>query len=368
MRRGRVRYRQTPTACPAARASLYLYGWNPLRSTRFRVDKIPQRLDRPPAPPRGSRGDWLKSLILSTSTASTGHGEVPRGSGRASWLLSRSDGSLPNPVHQLRTHAGRRWRWVFLIHHPAGNHSSCPGGRFRAAFPRLRALVPGVSTGSRIFFSRTLPCGRARLIHKPSEADVVHQPQCQKKRPDTRTAKTHKGQQDTGYRHESRHHPHIHENVEPQQGRHPHTYVHPYPIRRRMRILDDAHHQHKKQRQQNRYPHEPMLLGKRRKDEVLVGRRQEPQLGLSSLGNALAEHPSRAYRNLGLDQLISLALRIALGVHETDDPPLLVLIQKLPTDGQHHHRHNRDGGHILPAQSGQKRTHDQDCQVRQRGP
>src|SRR5450756_331240 len=87
-----------------------------------------------------------------------------------------------------------------------------------------------------------------------------------------------------------------------------------------MRILDDAHHQHKKQRQQNRYAHEPMLLGKRREDEVLVGCRQEPQLGLSSLGNALAEHPSRANGNLGLDQLITLALRIALGVHETDDP------------------------------------------------
>src|ERR1017187_9692414 len=76
MHRGRGRYRRTPTACPEARASLYLYGWNPLRSTRFRVDRTPQRLDRPPAPPRGSRGDWLKSLTLSTSTASPGHGEV----------------------------------------------------------------------------------------------------------------------------------------------------------------------------------------------------------------------------------------------------------------------------------------------------
>src|SRR5258708_17254664 len=65
-----------PTACLAARASLYLYGWNPLTNTRFRVDKTPQRLDRPPALPRGSHGGWLKSLTLSTSTASPGHGEV----------------------------------------------------------------------------------------------------------------------------------------------------------------------------------------------------------------------------------------------------------------------------------------------------
>src|ERR1039457_3618828 len=123
-----------------------------------------------------------------------------------------------------------------------------------------------------------------------------------------------------------------------------------------MRILDDAHHQHKKHRQQNRHPYEPVLFGKRRKDKVLVGYRQEAQLRLSSLGNALAEHPSRAYRNLGLDQLITLALRIALGVHETVDPLLLVLIHELPTDGQHDNCQNRDDDHILPTQSGQK-TH-----------
>src|ERR1035437_1582391 len=90
----------------------------------------------------------------------------------------------------------------------------------------FRAYVPmsrGVSTGSRTIFSRTLPCRRARLIHKPSEADVVDQPQCQEKRPDTRTAKTHKGQRNTGHRHQARHHPHIDENVEEQQGCHPHA-------------------------------------------------------------------------------------------------------------------------------------------------
>ena len=143
-RRGPGRYRRTPTACPAARASLYLYGWNPLRSTRFRVDKIPQRLDRPPAPPRGFRGDWLKSLTLSTSTASPGHGEVLEEVAALAGCC-RSARSVANPVHQLRTHAGRWWRCFFLIHQTAGNHSSCP----RRAFPRgssaLTCPCPGGS-------------------------------------------------------------------------------------------------------------------------------------------------------------------------------------------------------------------------------
>src|ERR1035441_8328565 len=222
-RRGRGRYRRTPTACREARASPYLCGWTPLRSTRFRVDRTPQRLDRPPAPPRGFRGDWLKSLTLSTSTASPGHGEVLEEVAALSWLLSRSADSQANPLHQLRTHAGRRWRCVFLVHHPAGNHSSCP----RRASPRgFSALTCPCRGGlyrlpNNLFSNATLR--GARLIHKPSEADVIHQPQRQKKRPDTRTAKTHEGQRDAGHRHESRHHPHIHENVEQQQGCHPHT-------------------------------------------------------------------------------------------------------------------------------------------------
>src|ERR1019366_1948593 len=97
-------------------------------------------------------------------------------------------------------------------------------GRFRAACPRLRAHVTGaLSTGSRIILAPDAPLRARPLVHKPSEADVVDQPQCQKKRPDTGTAKTHEGQRDAGYRHESRYHSHIDKNVEQQQGCHPHT-------------------------------------------------------------------------------------------------------------------------------------------------
>src|ERR1035441_799876 len=120
-RRGRGRYRRTPTGCPEARASPYLCGWTPLRSTLFRVDRTPQRLDRPPAPPRGFRGDWLKSLTLSTSTASPGHGEVLEEVAALSWLLSRSADSQANPLHQLLSQSGGRRKLLFLPPRPSCN-------------------------------------------------------------------------------------------------------------------------------------------------------------------------------------------------------------------------------------------------------
>ena len=100
-----------------------------------------------------------------------------------------------------------------LIHHPAGNHSSRPG-----LSPRR------VSTGSRKFETQTLierPLqGRtAPLIDKSSEADIIHQPQRQKIRPDTGSAGAHKRQRNAGHRHTPHHHPDIHQHVKQQQAR-----------------------------------------------------------------------------------------------------------------------------------------------------
>src|SRR5664279_1639049 len=144
MRRGRVRYRRTRTACPAARASLYLYGWNPLRSTRFRVDKTPQRLDRPPAPPRGFHGDWLKSLTLSTSDCLHG---AWRGAARK-WLrqlvavrVRRFSGE---PGTSATNSRGPEVEIAFSSYTiRPGTTPVARDGRFRTAFPRLRAHVPG---------------------------------------------------------------------------------------------------------------------------------------------------------------------------------------------------------------------------------
>src|ERR1035441_10143498 len=132
--------------------------------------------------------------------------------------------SLANPVHQLRTHAGRTWRNAFPRTRSGREPLLLPATGVSARL--FRAYVPmsrWVSTGSRLIFSPNAPLRGRALIHEPSEADVVDQPQCQKKRPDTGTAKTHKGQRDTGHRHESRYHSHIDKNVEQQQGCHPHT-------------------------------------------------------------------------------------------------------------------------------------------------
>src|ERR1035441_4089291 len=141
MRRGRGRYRRTPTACLAARASLYLYGWNPLRSTRFRADKTPQRLDRLPAPPRGSRADWLKSLTLSTSTASPGHGKVRQE------VAARAGCRGGPPFFGEPGTSATNSRWPD-VEKRFSSYTIRPGttpvardGRFRAALPRLRAHV-----------------------------------------------------------------------------------------------------------------------------------------------------------------------------------------------------------------------------------
>src|SRR5262249_30941676 len=141
-RRGRGRYRRMRTACPEARASLYLCGWNPLRNTRFRVDKKPQRLDRPPAPPHGSRDDLLKSLTLSTFNCLPGAWRGSGGSGCASCLP---------PVPRLPERS--RYISYELTRAGGGDASSSytvrPGTtpltrdeRFRAV-TRLRAHAPG---------------------------------------------------------------------------------------------------------------------------------------------------------------------------------------------------------------------------------
>src|ERR1051326_8710984 len=201
-------------------------------------------------------------------------------------------------------------------------------------------------------------------IHEAPEPDIIDQPQGQEKRPNTRTAKTHERQRNAGHRHQPGHHPHIYQNVEQQQRRHPHANVHADSVRRGLRILNDPHDQHEEQRQHHYRAHKSMLLGKGREDEILVGHRQKPELRLGSLGDSLAEHPARPHRDLRLDQLITFALRVALGIEETFDPPLLVIAQEMHADRKHHYRHYGYGGDILPSQSGEKRTTHHDCQVR----
>src|SRR5437763_16645783 len=103
-----------------------------------------------------------------------------------------------------------------------------------------------------------------------------------------------------------------------------------------------------------------MFFAERGEDEVLPGYRQEAQLGLCPLRYSLAEHPARTDRNLGLDRLITLSLRIAFGVHETYPPGLLVFRQEMVSDRNHQHRYSRNGRAVLPSQPGDEPTREQD--------
>src|ERR1039457_6831135 len=241
---------------------------------------------------------------------------------------------------------------TLLIHHPAGNRSSLEESACTPPIPR-------VSTGSLTisFPGRGTQQARARLIHKSSEADVIDQPQSQEIRPDTGTTVAHEGKRTTSYRHQPHHHTDVHQRMVQQEGRNPHADIHTGSIRRRLRILDDAHDEHEKKRQYHHYTHKPMLLGEGRENEILVGHGQKTKLGLSSFGNSLAEHPARPNRYLGLNQLVTLALRVPLGIHKTHQPRLLIVRQEvLPTHRYHDHGGYGYGGHILPTQPGEKRA------------
>src|SRR5688572_6644111 len=67
---------------------------------------------------------------------------------------------------------------TILIHRATRNHPHNLG-------ERLRATIHRISAGSR------------NLIHKPSEADIIDQPQRQKIRPDTGPARGHERQRNT---------------------------------------------------------------------------------------------------------------------------------------------------------------------------
>src|ERR1051326_964198 len=110
-----------------------------------------------------------------------------------------------------------------------------------------------------------------------------------------------------------------------------------------------------------------MLLGKSREDEVFVGHRQEPELRLGALGNSLPESPARSNGDLGLDQLVAGALRIAVRIEKADQARFLIIPQKLVTDREHDYREYRNYSHILPTQSGQERTRNQNGQVGEGG-
>ena len=72
----------------------------------------------------------------------------------------------------------------------------------------------------------------------------------------------------------------------------------------------------------NNYAYEPLLLGKGREDEVLVRHGQETKPRLRPLRNPFPDHSPGTDGDLGLNDLISCALRVGVGIQKTDQPCL----------------------------------------------
>src|SRR4051794_15429205 len=100
-----------------------------------------------------------------------------------------------------------------------------PSGREPLLYPGRRGCAPGsegLLQAPESNSSRMRPFAGAQLLHKrliykPSQADIIYQPQGQEKGPDTGATKTHERQRDAGNRHKTRNHTDIDQNMEQQQ-------------------------------------------------------------------------------------------------------------------------------------------------------
>ena len=64
-------------------------------------------------------------------------------------------------------------------------------------------------------------------------------------------------------------------------------------------------------------------------------------MALAALQKALAEEPARAERDLGLQDVVAGAERVAVRIEERINPVLLVIAQKMPDPGQSGRRGDR---------------------------
>ena len=202
------RCRRTPTACPARPASRGLYGYYRRENIRFPAGDRLRKPDRPPESPHAFRGGWKRSLTPSTSVASPGTRRV------SERMLAPCVRAGP-PVRTgakptlKEAHAGRRWS----SHSNTGRPGTAPLAWGSA---QKRHHPEGLFLGSHNLSIAGSPLQAARLIHESSEADVIHQPQSQKTRPDTGTTGAKERQRNAGHWHQARHHSHINHHVEQQ--------------------------------------------------------------------------------------------------------------------------------------------------------
>ena len=192
-----------------------------------------------------------------------------------------------------------------------------PGKRLRKIVVPKSASVPTPASTrqarSKNFYQLTQTAKRSaaaaliRLTRKPPEPDVVHQPQHHKYRKQFRAARNSSAARESPS-------PAYCPPPCPHSPAHGTTTASPRPCRctfppgpapsaRSARSASTA----KNTTRAPPPPHEPMLLGKRRENEIGVRNRQKPELSLGAVRHAPPPHPAVPDRDLGLDHLIARA-------------------------------------------------------------
>ena len=97
----------------------------------------------------------------------------------------------------------------------------------------------------------------------------------------------------------------------------------------------EGNHQ-RQQRQHGKRAHQAEFLGQHGVDEVGLLLRQEIEVPLGALQEALAPQPARTERDLGLDDVVTRAERIALGVEEHVDALALIAVHHAVDDRRRH--------------------------------
>ena len=98
--------------------------------------------------------------------------------------------------------------------------------------------------------------------------------------------------------------------------------------------MQDAKQQEEEEREQRHRADEAQLLAQHGEDEVAVGDAQVAELGLGSLQEALAPHPTRSDADLRLQNVVTLVQRVCLWVEENQDSLAHVVFKTQPDDGK----------------------------------
>src|SRR5438105_10551976 len=85
------------------------------------------------------------------------------------------------------------------------------------------------------------------------------------------------------------------------------------------------------EREQADAANKPELLGQGRKDKIGLFFRQEVQMTLAAVEKTSAEETARTERDFRLQNVITGAQRVALGIEKGIDPVFLVVAKEVPS-------------------------------------